>query len=115
MTEYEQTSLGLRLRKLRKEKKVTIKEAAIACDMSYTALAQFELGDRIPPMSALKKLSAYYNVDIEYLVGNTDIPDATEIDVEIKELSSSEKELMDAYAKCDKRIKNIVDFIIGVN
>lgn len=114
MTELEQTSLGLRLRRLRKEKKATIKNVALACDMSYTALAQFELGDRIPPMSSLKKLASYYGVDIEYLVGNTDIPDATEIDVELKELTNSEKDLMDAYASCDARTKSIVDFIIGV-
>jgi transcriptional regulator with XRE-family HTH domain len=112
--DYKEATLGLRLRQLRKQKRVTIKVAANACGLSYTALAQFELDDRVPPMDSMAVLASYYGVDIEYLIGSTDIPDATEINVETKALSNSEKELMDSYATCDERTKSIINYIIGV-
>ena len=63
-----------RLRELRKEKKLTLKEVSSQLEqnnlkISPDALAKYERGDREPKLETWQKLADYFNVSVPYLQG----------------------------------------------
>src|SRR5690625_4771397 len=64
--------LGERLKKLRKEKKISQYEAAERLGFSRGKLANYEQGSRQPDYDTLKKLADFYDVSVSYLLGETD-------------------------------------------
>ncbi|MFZ5968412.1 MAG: helix-turn-helix domain-containing protein [Bacillota bacterium] len=61
-----------RLTELREEKAVQQKTAAAQLDIKPQVLAYYEKGKRKPDFETLKKLANYYNVTVDYLIGNSD-------------------------------------------
>lgn len=59
------------LKKLREEKRMTQAELSKALEISPSAIGMYEQGRRVPDVSTLKKISAYFNVSIDYLLGNS--------------------------------------------
>lgn len=66
--------LAKRLVELRTIKKVSRKEVAVRTGISERTYQRYEDDDRDPDASVLKKLSDYYDVSADYLLGRTDIP-----------------------------------------
>lgn len=64
--------LGSRLRELRIEKKLLIKNVAKELGVSPMAYNHYELGDREPPLDVLVSLCEYFNVSADYLLGRVD-------------------------------------------
>ena len=62
------------LRTIRKDKKVTQKEVAIAVGVTERNYQDWEYGNTKPGFDALIALADYFNVSIDYLVGRTDNP-----------------------------------------
>lgn len=67
-----------RIRKLRKEKKLTLKEASEELkknniNISADALSKYERGDREPKLEAWQKLADFFNVPVPYLQGVSSI------------------------------------------
>ena len=62
-----------RLRSLRENKKLTQKQIAEHLNMSQTGYNQYEIGKNDIPTSILIKLSNFYKVPIDYILGVTDI------------------------------------------
>lgn len=60
------------LKKLREEKGITQSELSKTLDISPSAIGMYEQGRRVPDVAILKKLSAYFGVSIDYLLGNSD-------------------------------------------
>ena len=58
------------LRKLRKEKGLNQSELADILDLKQRTYNAYELGVNEPSIEVLKKLSSFFNVSIDYLVGN---------------------------------------------
>lgn len=63
-----------RLRELRKEKKLTLKEASEELkknnlNISADALAKYERGDRESKLETWQKLADFFNVPVDYLLG----------------------------------------------
>lgn len=65
-------SLGKTLASLRKEIKLTQQQLASALEITRGALSMYELDRREPDNSTLIKISDYFDVSTDYLLGKTD-------------------------------------------
>lgn len=80
-------NINERLRELRKEKKLTQKELAVAINVPYRTLLNWELGKRNPTYENMIKLQDFFNVSGAFLRGETDQrnPIMKQIDKDIME------------------------------
>ncbi len=60
--------LGVRLKKLRKQKKWTQKELAAKLNTSFSQLNKYESGFNIPPADKLIQLSEIFDTTVDYLL-----------------------------------------------
>jgi len=60
----------LRLKELRKEKNKTQQDIAKLTGYKQTLISKWEHGDREPDTETLIKLANYFNVSVDYLIGN---------------------------------------------
>lgn len=63
-----------RIRDMREDKDLTQKELAKALNCSQQVYSNYELGQRDIPTDILIKLSAFYNVSVDYILGISDVP-----------------------------------------
>ena len=66
-------SFGERLRSLRMEKKLTLREFGKELEMSFSALGKYERNENQPDFETLEKIANYFDVTIDYLLGRSDI------------------------------------------
>ena len=72
-----------RLKKLRKEGKLTQKDIATFLNISQPAYQQFESGKKKMNLETMEKIADFFNVSTDYLLGKTDIPDLDlEVDID---------------------------------
>ena len=64
-----------RLRTLREDRDLTQTQLARVLDVSQTGYAKYETGKLDLPSAVFILLSRYYNVSIDYLLGESDQPD----------------------------------------
>ena len=64
--------MGEKLRQLRQERGLTLKNVATALNINLMTYAHYEHGDREPSISMLKSLCDFYDVSADYLIGRTD-------------------------------------------
>lgn len=62
-----------RLRELRIEKNLSLRQLALSADISASAVHSYEKDIRVPKREALEALADVLNVDIEYLTGQSNI------------------------------------------
>lgn len=62
-----------RLKNLRVERDLTQKQLANILHMQNTAISKYELGERKPDQEILIKLAKFFDVSVDYLLGNSDI------------------------------------------
>ena len=67
-----------RLRALRKERGLTLQQLAKHFGMSHSTLSKYETGSRKPDMEMLKKLSDFFGVSVDYLIGESPVRDKEE-------------------------------------
>lgn len=60
------------LKKLREERNVSLREVSEGTGISKTALSYYENAQRDPSLGAIKKLSVYFDEDINWIVGDVD-------------------------------------------
>lgn len=58
------------LKRLREEKNMTQAELGKALEISPSAIGMYEQGRRTPDIPTLKKIASYFNVSLDYLLGN---------------------------------------------
>lgn len=63
-----------RIRDLREDRDLTQKELAGALNCSQQVYSNYELGQRDIPTDILIKLSAFYKVSVDYILGISDSP-----------------------------------------
>ncbi len=63
-----------RLRDLREDRDMNQTQIAKMLGMSQTGYSKYETGENDIPTSILIKLARFYNVSIDYLLGETDNP-----------------------------------------
>lgn len=64
-----------RIRDLREDNDMTQKQIAKELNCSQQVYSNYELGQRDIPTDVLIKLSIYYNVSADYILGLTDNPE----------------------------------------
>lgn len=67
-----QMTLGDRLKALREEKGITTREISKIFNVGKSTISNYENDSRKPDYEMLKKLAAYYDVTVDYLVGSTE-------------------------------------------
>lgn len=65
-------TFGERLRELRREKQLTTVELGKALDTANSSISRYENGLREPRRDFLEKVSIYFDVSIDYLLGVSD-------------------------------------------
>ncbi len=83
--------IGDRIKELRIDRGMTLKELGEAIQFNYSNLSKIERGSRKPAIDFLEDLSKYFDIDISYFFGdlkptaNQEEPDS--FDLELKRLS----------------------------
>ena len=98
-----------RILKLKKDKGITDTQFQKDIGVYATALAEWKNGKTTSYLKKLPKIAAYFDVSVDYLLGNTDTPKkpvgnkADELDQEfsdlIAQLSPEQRELVKAQIK----------------
>ena len=65
-----------RLRELRKEKHLNRQQLAEEVGFSESAIGMYETGQRRPSYEKMEELADYFNVDLNYLMGDSDTKDS---------------------------------------
>lgn len=61
-----------RLKQLRLEKNISMRQVSIALGMPYTTYVGYEKNEREPNSEALVLIANYFNVSVDYLIGRSD-------------------------------------------
>lgn len=92
------------LLKLRKEKGVTQKDLAEYLQISRQAYANYEAGNRNPDFETLIKISEYFEVSVDYLLGKDSEPQ--------KEKPTDDGELSDLKREIHAAIDEMPDDVL---
>ncbi|SET00546.1 helix-turn-helix domain-containing protein [Anaerobranca gottschalkii] len=102
-----------RLRELRKEKKINQLKLAMDLNMTQASISKYEMGKREPSLEVLEKLSDYFGVSTDYLIGKSNIRK----NIDLKSLNEDEINLILKYQKLTTKEKenvhNFIDFIVN--
>ncbi|WP_050184329.1 helix-turn-helix domain-containing protein [Domibacillus robiginosus] len=79
--------IGERLKKLRKEKKLTQEELGKKVNVTKVSISGYETGNRSPDSETLQKLADFFNVSIDYLLGRSDLKNIDLLDEDIRMLN----------------------------
>lgn len=109
--------IGSRLKELRQSKRLTLREVSDATGLSNSNISELETGEHGCTIGTLKILSDFYNVTTDYLIGTSNNPKATIIQVADSDgsITSIEYEIMDkikGFTNEDmQKVLEYVDFI----
>ena len=62
------------IRSLREDRDLTQRDLSVYLHCSQQVYSNYELGQRDIPTDILIKLSAFYNVSVDYILGISDVP-----------------------------------------
>lgn len=98
-----------RVTQLRKENKLTQEEVGKAVGITRGSYSMYEIGKREPAIDMLSKLAFFFDVDIDYLVGKSDIRNKYNIsDLVLGEEPAEANEMIDIYMSLGKEAKNLL-------
>lgn len=85
-----------RLKELRKQKKYNQERLAMELNVSQATISAYKTGERTPDLEMLIRIANYFNVSVDYLIGNSDIlktlsSDLTQNEVEHLRLYQNQK------------------------
>lgn len=95
-------AISLRLKDIRKKSKMTQTDIAQILGITREAYGMYESGKRQVSIEVLDKLSEYYGLSIDYLVGRV------RADETIESLTNDERQLLIKYQKLDERGKQTI-------
>ncbi|WP_440881290.1 helix-turn-helix domain-containing protein [Tenacibaculum sp. C7A-26P2] len=107
-------TLGQKITKIRKEKKLSQIDVAKFVGVSRDAISKYERDDIIPSVENAKKIAQVLNVSLDYLVsedGNLEVVDVTMVNrmKEIQRLNNDDKstivKIIDAFIRDTKTKK----------
>ena len=85
-----------RIRALRQQKKITQDELGNIVNVQKSAISKYELGRAVPSTDVLKKLSEYFHVSIDYLLGLSEESTPTYTILSPLKLGSKVKDILSA-------------------
>lgn len=99
---------GKKLKELRKKADLTQKELADALGLSAAAIGLYEQNRRSPDIELLEKISRYFNVSTDYLIG---ISNSKNISKEETNIETKAYHNLDVGGLSEEAIKQIEDYI----
>ena len=100
---------GDRLRALRTEKGLSQMDFAKQIRISKSSVNMYERGEREPGFETLEVIADYFNVDMDYLLGKSDVVRKSPVLPIVKSsLSDTEQELIRKFRQLDDRGKAAV-------
>ncbi|UOE54946.1 helix-turn-helix domain-containing protein [Cytobacillus oceanisediminis] len=103
-------SIGVRITKLRKELKLTQQELADKIGITRAALSHYEKDRREPDTDTLVKMSDFFSVTTDYLLGKTDdLKNGEKINSafhEFEKLTEEEKDYLDMQLEIYRKMKD---------
>lgn len=91
----------IKLREIRKEKNVTMKQVGKVIGVSESAISQYENGKRQPDQNTLVKLADFFNVSVDVLLGREPQKDT---------ILTSDDNISEPEALTEKEKQLILDF-----
>lgn len=108
-----------RLKALRSEKKLTQEDVARRLNIQRATYSGYERGIIMPPYEKINALAHYFNVTVEYLMGDdekTDNLDARKILTDlINELRQSNRPLMFGETELDRGLRGLLKSSLEAN
>ena len=106
----------IRLKELRQRKRVEKKALSDAIGISFSALTMYENGSRSPSQKTQEKLARYFDVDIDYLMGRSDIPRKDDYlsFVENSDFSYDETVMIKKFRKANKKTKAAILILLDL-
>jgi len=97
------------LAQLREELGLTRKEVAEKLNIDQTTYGKYELSKRQPDYDTLQKISSFYNVSVDYLLGRTNVRNSNnnvdeDFPDDVKVLMRSVSKLTDKQKEIVKRL-----------
>lgn len=112
MAEFSQ-----RFKQLRAANGYSQQELADLLDVSKSTVNMYERGERRPGISQLEAVADFFNVDMDYLSGKSDIPRKSFISCVQKNIldncNETEEKLVENYRKLDEYGQSTVNLIIN--
>ena len=71
---FDKKAFAERLIEIRVSKNIMAKDVALSLGVSKAAISQFEKGSTAPTAATLVALARFFDVSIDYLVGESDDP-----------------------------------------
>ena len=103
-----------RLKQLRKEAHKDMTTVANDVGISYSSIRQYEIGLRTPRPNVQKVLAEYFGVDVDYLMGRSEIRKDKDLLQIIKTpLTEEELSIIKAFRKTSKRNKQAIKILLG--
>lgn len=85
------------------------------CHIAKSSISQYETGHRTPSNSTQEALADVFNVDIDYLMGRTDIRRRIDIEGSIQEeINSKEIEMIKAFRIADTQTQKAICTLLGI-
>ncbi len=112
------TLFSERLTELRERSNLSRQQLADILGVSRASLEYYEKGKRTPDIEVLYKLSEYFNVTSDYLIGRTDkIGESTDVNAVCKFTGLSEKSIIilnkiNNSSECSKEYHKIINYLI---
>lgn len=102
--EKDKSSFAKRLSSLRKEKGLSQYKLADAIGYSRGLIGNYEQGSRQPDYDTLINLANFFNVTVDYIIGNSELKNCDSCNRDIF-LEEDEKELLEIYRKLTFKYK----------
>lgn len=104
-----------RLKQLREENNWSVRQLAKLTGISHSAITYYEIGVRNPKREALEAIADAFNVDMDYLLGNSDIRKKFPINLDLFDGRTegereTEKKLLAIYDKIEDK-EGLIRFI----
>lgn len=96
-----------RLKTLRTAAHLSQEELSVKLKVSRSCIGNYEQGKRLPSVEDLEKIADFFNVDMDYLVGKTNIQKEFTMDY----YTENERHLIEVYRN-DEHIKDIIDRVL---
>jgi transcriptional regulator with XRE-family HTH domain len=104
-----------RLKELRSDSNLLQKDIASLLNITSSAYGYYEQGKRVPDSDTVKILATFFNVSLDYLLGNSDIKESAETllkaNKEVTIALHSDVDYNDLPEEAKDEIYNFIDYI----
>lgn len=99
------------LKKLREKTGLSQQKLAQQLGLTQQSIHSYENDVYEPDIATLKQLSEFFDTSVDYLIGNTDIPNKIE-KVDRYELNAEEAEIINKYRSLSKKNRKTLHIIL---